>query len=162
MHHPLFTLDSQPVRHRPAADPGMRVGDTERERTVDRLGQAFSQGYLSMEEYDARLQQAVQADTAGTLDGLLADLPIHRIDRRDPRRRARRVAAARMGVKIHLAAYLAMCLIVLAVWTVVALTVGDWYFWPVWPILGAGIGLVSHAMPIRQYTRRRSLAGRSR
>jgi uncharacterized protein DUF1707/2TM domain-containing protein len=158
MYHTLSTLEPQPVRHRPAPDPGMRVGDPERERTVDRLGQAFSQGYLSMEEYDTRLQQAVQADTAGALDRLLADLPIHRIDRRDPRRRARRIAAARTGVKIHLAAYLAMCLLVLTVWMAVALTAGAWYFWPVWPILGAGIGLVSHAVPIRQYTRRRSLS----
>jgi hypothetical protein len=159
MYHPLLTLEPQPVHHRPAADPDTRVGDTERERTVNRLGQTFTQGYLSMEEYDARLQQAVQADTTGVLDRLLADLPIHRIDRRDPRRRARRVAAARKGVKIHLAAYLAMCLIVLTVWTAVAFTVGDWYFWPVWPILGAGIGLVSHAIPIRQCTRRRSMGG---
>jgi hypothetical protein len=159
MYHPLLTLEPQPAHHRPAADPDMRVGDTERERTVNRLGQAFTQGYLSMEEYDARLQQAVQADTAGTLDRLLVDLPIQRIDRRDPRRRARRVAAARKGVKIHFAAYLAMCLIVLTVWTAVAVTVGDWYFWPVWPILGAGIGLVSHAIPIRQCTRRRSMGG---
>ena len=102
------------------------------------------------------------ADSAGTLDRLLADLPIARIDRRDPRRQARRVAAARIGVKIHLAAYVAMCLIVLTVWLAVGLAAGAWYFWPVWPILGAGIGLVSHAVPIRQYAHRHSLRGSAR
>jgi hypothetical protein len=160
--HTLIPFEAQPVRHRRATDPGQRVGDRERERTVDRLGQAFSQGYLSMTEYDSRLQQAVAADTAGTLDGLLADLPIARIDRRDPRRQARRVAAARRGVQLHLAAYLAMCLIVLTVWLAVGLAVGAWYFWPVWPILGAGIGLVSHAVPIRRFTRQQSLPGSTR
>jgi len=46
------------------------------------------------------------------------------------------------------AAYLAMVAIVLTVWTAVAVTAGAWYFWPVWPILGGAIGLVSHAMAI--------------
>jgi len=46
-----------------------------------RRGQAFSQGYLSTQEYDTRLQQAWQADTAGALDRLLTDLPIDRINR---------------------------------------------------------------------------------
>lgn len=160
--HTLIPLEAQPVRHRRATDPGQRVGDRERERTVDRLGQAFSQGYLSMTEYDSRVQQAVAADTAGTLDRLLADLPIARIDRRDPRRQARRLTAARWGVQLHLAAYLAMCLIVLTVWLAVAVNTGAWYFWPVWPIMGAGIGLVSHAIPIRLHARRHGLPGSSR
>jgi hypothetical protein len=52
-------------------------------------------------------------------------------------------------VRIHLGAYLAMVVIVLTVWLAVGLTAGAWYFWPIWPILGAGIGLASHAIPIR-------------
>jgi len=52
-------------------------------------------------------------------------------------------------VRIHLGAYLAMVVIVLTVWLVVGLTAGAWYFWPIWPILGAGIGVVGHALPIR-------------
>jgi hypothetical protein len=42
-----------------------------------------------------------------------------------------------------------MVVIVLTVWLAVGLTAGAWYFWPIWPILGAGIGLVSHAIPVR-------------
>jgi hypothetical protein len=152
----LFLSEAQPPGHHRAADLAMRAGDRERERAVCRLGQAFSQGYLSLEEYDSRLQQAVQADTAGMLDQLLADLPINQISRRDPRRRARRSAAARTSVKIHLAAYLAMAATVTVIWLAVALTAGAWYCWPVWPILGGGIGLVSHAVPVFQCTRRRA------
>ncbi|HUH70136.1 MAG TPA: DUF1707 domain-containing protein [Mycobacterium sp.] len=118
-----------------------------------RRGQAFSQGYLSTQEYDTRLQQAWQADTAGALDRLLTDLPIDRINRRDPRRRARRIAAARRGLAIHFVAWLAMSLTVVGSWLAVALTVGAWYFWPIWPILGGGIGIVSHAVPVRPYVR---------
>jgi hypothetical protein len=57
-------------------------------------------------------------------------------------------------VRIHLGAYLAMVVIVLTVWLAVGLTVGEWYFWPIWPILGAGIGVASHAIPVRFATPR--------
>ena len=43
-----------------------------------------------------------------------------------------------------------MVVIVLAVWLTVGLTAGAWYFWPIWPILGAGIGVLGHAVPIRR------------
>ena len=133
--------------------PNTRVGDSERERAATRLGQAFSQGYLSIDEYDTRLQRAFQADTAGALDNLLRDLPIGRIIRHDPRRRARRIDAARRGVAIHVGAYLAMSLIVIVVWLAVALAVGAWYFWPIWPMLGGGIGVLAHAVPVHRYAR---------
>ncbi|HMZ14037.1 MAG TPA: hypothetical protein PLS04_07900, partial [Mycobacterium sp.] len=63
--------------------------------------------------------------------------------------------AARMSVRLHLAAYLTMVVIVLTVWLAVGLTAGAWYFWPIWPILGAGLGLVGHAVPLRLLGARR-------
>lgn len=125
-----------------------RAGDRDRENTAARLGQALAQGYLDLDEYEQRLQAVFQTRTTGELKQLLADLPVDRIRRADPRRRAARVAAARRGVRIHLAAYVAMTVIVLTVWAAVAVTSGATYFWPIWPILGAGIGLVSHALGI--------------
>lgn len=124
------------------------AGTRDRERTADLLGQALAQGYLQIDEYDRRLQAAFQTQTDHDLRELLADLPVDRIRRHDPRRRAARVAAARRGVRAHLAAYLAMVVVVLTVWAAVALTTDATYFWPIWPILGAGIGLVSHAVSI--------------
>lgn len=135
-------------------DPSFRVGDADRERTAARLGQAFTQGYLPMPEYETRVSQAFEAQTADALQRLLTDLPVDRISRRDPHRRQARLAAARRGVQIHLIAYLAMSLLTLMIWLVVAVTVGAWYFWPVWPILGAGIGLASHAIPVHARSRR--------
>jgi hypothetical protein len=44
--------------------------------------------------------------------------------------------------------------IVLTAWLAIGLSAGAWYFWPVWPILGAGIGVVAHAMAIRMATSR--------
>lgn len=141
--------------HRPpGSDPALRVGDAERERTATRLGQAFTQGYLPMPEYELRLSQTFEAQTADGLQQLLADLPVDRIRRQDPQRRQARLAAARRGVRVHLLAYLAMSLLTITIWFSVAVAGGGWYFWPLWPILGAGIGVVSHAIPV--YARIRS------
>jgi hypothetical protein len=126
-----------------------RAGDRDREKTAARLGQALAQGYLELHEYEQRVQTAFQTHTTRELKQLLADLPLDRIRRADPRRRAARAAAARRGVRIHLAAYVAMTVVVLTVWAAVAATTGASYFWPIWPILGAAIGLVSHALAIR-------------
>lgn len=127
----------------------VRAGDRDRERTAALLGQALAQGYLAMDEYEYRLQTAFAANTTADLRAVTADLPVTRLRHDDPRRREALRRAARRSVQIHLAAYLAMVVIVLTVWLAVGLTAGAWYFWPIWPILGAGIGLIAHALPVR-------------
>jgi hypothetical protein len=124
------------------------AGDHDREKTADLLGLALTQGYLTMADYEQRLQTAFAAGTQTELRALTADLPVGLLRRNDPRRRAALHAAARKSVRIHLALYLTMVAIVLTVWLAVGLTAGAWYFWPIWPILGAGIGLVAHALPV--------------
>jgi Domain of unknown function (DUF1707)/2TM domain len=151
----VTALPARRAHHPANGDPDVRVGDREREKVATRLGQAFTQGYLSIPEYETRLSQALEAQTAGALNQVLSDLPVTRIARSDPRRRAARVAAARRGVQIHLAAYLAASLLMIGIWLALAVTVGAWYFWPVWPILGGGIGVISHAIPVRSCGRRR-------
>jgi DUF1707 SHOCT-like domain/2TM domain len=129
--------------------PAIRAGDRERQQAATQLGSALAQGYLEMAEYETRLQAAFAAHTTADLRVLVADLPLAQIHRNDPRRREARRRAARRGVQIHLAGYLAMVVIVLVVWLAVGLTAGAWYFWPIWPILGAGIGVFGHALAVR-------------
>jgi hypothetical protein len=128
---------------------GLRAGDRDRENTADVLGQALARGYLDMPEYERRVQAAFSTSTSTELRELLADLPLADLRRSDPRIRAARRRAARLSVRLHVAAYLAMVVIVLTVWLAVALSAGAWYFWPIWPILGAGIGVLGHAVAIR-------------
>ncbi len=136
------------MTHPVAARP-VRVGDRERERCAERLGQAMSQGYLTLGEYEQRAAQAFAADTADELRRVTADLPMGLIAGNDSAARHHRRAAARRGVGWHLAAYATMVAICLSVWLAVGLTAGAWYFWPVWPMLGGAIGVVSHALPVR-------------
>lgn len=136
-----------------ASHPVLRAGDRDREKTAALLGQGMSQGYLQVEEYEQRLQDAFAAHTTAELRALVADLPVSALRRADPRRRAARATAARRSVQAHLAAYLAMVVIVLTVWLAVALSAGAWYFWPVWPILGGAVGVLGHVLPVRFATR---------
>jgi hypothetical protein len=143
------TITALPAKHAHNLANGVRVGDREREKVITRLRQALAQGYLSVPQYETRPDRALEAQTAGALNDTLGDLPITRIARSDPRRRAARIAAARRGVRIHLAAYLAASLLMIGIWLALAVTVGAWYVWPVWPILGGAIGVVSHGVAVR-------------
>ena len=147
---PLSLFERHPVdRPEPAEAATVLAGDRDRQRTATLLGLALAQGYLEMDEYERRLSSAYAAQTNGDLQAVTADLPVSALRRNDPERHAARRAAARKSVQAHLAAYLAMVVIVLVVWLSVGLSTGAWYFWPVWPILGAGIGVISHAIPMR-------------
>lgn len=56
----------------------MRAGDADRDRVVELLKAAYSEGRLSRDEYDARLESALSARTYADLDVLVADLPVAR------------------------------------------------------------------------------------
>jgi hypothetical protein len=130
----------------------LRAGDADRERAAAQLGLALTQGYLGFPEYESRMQRTYTATMAAELTPLVADLPAM-VRRHDPQRLAAKVRAARLSIRIHVAAYLAMVVIVLTVWSVTALFAGATYFWPIWPILGAGIGVAAHVIPIRMALR---------
>lgn len=124
----------------------VRAGDRDREKTANLLGLALAQGYLAMDEYESRLQTTFAAETRAQLRHLTSDLPVERLMRNDPRRQEARRRAVRRSVRFHLAGYLTMVAIVLTVWLAVGLTAGSWYFWPIWPILGAGVGVLGHTL----------------
>lgn len=55
----------------------------------------------------------------------------------------RRIRAKR-GFWIHLSVYLAVNALLVVIWA----TTTAAYFWPVWPILGWGIGVVAHGVSV--------------
>jgi len=68
----------------------------------------------------------------------------------------------RQSFKTHLAIYLAVNLGLIGIWA----ASGGGYFWPIWPILGWGIGLGCHGAPLlgrsRSHARGPSRAVRER
>jgi len=121
----------------PAAAGGdhLRVSDTEREHAATELREHASAGRLTMDELDGRVETALTARTQRELGALFEDLPAQ--PRREP---SSRVRAKALGVRIHAGAYLWASLAMIAIWA----ATGTGYFWPLWPILGWGIGVVSH------------------
>lgn len=65
----------------------LRIGTAEREQAAADLGEHYSAGRLSAEEFDERVRRAYQARTGADLEPLFADLPASRPDRPAPQRR---------------------------------------------------------------------------
>ncbi len=111
----------------------MRVSDADRNRVVEQLRTAAGEGRLEAAELEQRVGTALAARTAEELEPLTEDLPASAAAASKPRpgRPLRRVGS-------HLQTYLVVMTLLVAIW---ALT-GAGYFWPVWPALGWGIGLI--------------------
>jgi hypothetical protein len=56
----------------------MRACDADRDRVVEHLNVAYSEGRLSKDEHDGRLENALSARTYADLDQIVADLPVAR------------------------------------------------------------------------------------
>ena len=117
------------------AVPDQRVSDREREAVAERLRDAAAEGRLDAEELDERLTVAYRARTVSDLAPLTADLPPAPAP--PP---ARRPIPQSPDVRRRLATFLTVNIICLVVWLA---TDPGGYFWPMWVILGTGIGLVS-------------------
>jgi uncharacterized protein DUF1707/2TM domain-containing protein len=121
-------------------DPGLRISDTDREQAITRFGEQAAEGRLTAEELDQRTGAALAARIHGELDPLFADLPV---TSRPPGRGADR---ERDGRRAHLVAFMLVNLLLLAIWA----AAGAGYFWPIWPLLGWGIGVLSHVSDARR------------
>ena len=156
--------------HRAAHSPGepeagLRLSDRERERAVDLLAHHAAQGRLTPEELEARIDSAHAARTRGQLAVLTADLPASDGDDHPDATRRRVSRGARLDLSDQLVAFLAVNLVLVAVW---ALS-GMGYFWPAWPLLGWGLALakpgpcgprrVAQGKPARRLTRPTSARG---
>ena len=69
----------RPLVFAPGGEPGkMRAADADRARVVECLNVAYSEGRLSKDEHDGRLEHALSARTYADLDQLVTDLPATR------------------------------------------------------------------------------------
>jgi hypothetical protein len=59
-----------------SARGNMRAADADRDRVVEFLKLAYSEGRLSKDEHDARVESALSARTYADLDQVVTDLPV--------------------------------------------------------------------------------------
>jgi class 3 adenylate cyclase len=126
-------------RHPSSQDGSLRASDADRERVAERLREHYGAGRLSDDDLSERVEAAYGARTMSELATLTVDLP----SARQPGRRRRR-SALETSVRIHLTTYLLVNLMLIGIWA----ASGAGYFWPIWPILGWGIGVGCHAAPL--------------
>jgi Domain of unknown function (DUF1707)/2TM domain len=120
-----------------ASEATLRASDAEREHHVELLREHAGEGRLTPEELSERLDRVYEARTRGELSAVLDDLPAIR----PARDRVAGAAGDRAGFYSHLTTYLLVNLMLIGIWA----ATGAGYFWPVWPLLGWGIGVASHA-----------------
>ncbi len=75
----------------------MRAADADRDRVVEFLSAAYSEGRLSKDEYDGRLGNALSARTYADLDQLGTDLPAARATAVTPAAKTNGLAAASLA-----------------------------------------------------------------
>jgi class 3 adenylate cyclase len=117
----------------------MRASDADRESVAERLREHYGDGRLSDEDLSERVDAVYRAATVGELATLTADLPA---PPRPPGRGRR--SALETSVRIHFTTFLLVNLMLIGLWA----ASGGGYFWPIWPILGWGIGVGCHAAPL--------------
>lgn len=67
----------------PNTAPGnIRVSNTEREEVIEQLRRHASEGRLTLDEFEARIEEATQAKTVSELQVVLRDLPVLRAPKR--------------------------------------------------------------------------------
>ena len=130
-----------PLSARPAdpevrtADPRVRIGDAERDLVIDQLADHHAAGRLTLQEFEDRMAAASTARTGADLAVLTADLPAPPSPP-TPRSPAR-PAARRLQLDPAVRTYLAVMALLWLIW----LVTGAGYPWPLWPMLGWGIGV---------------------
>ncbi|GAB3702270.1 DUF1707 domain-containing protein [Mariniluteicoccus flavus] len=134
----------------------VRVGDRERSDLVNELGDHFAAGRLTRDELDERVTSALGARTQGELDELRRDLPAPnmRLEQAPSGDDLARRAKA-LWFSTGLLPWAVMAVVFVLIWVMT----GARYFWPVWPIMGWGIGVVTtgvlaHRLPA-EYLRRK-------
>ena len=115
--------------------PDLRVSDAEREQTTDRLRAAAGEGRLEADELDERLTRAFGALTQSELAVLTADLPAPA----QPTAALAPLSPERHPLGSRLLQLAVPNVICIAVWA----ASGAGNFWPIWVLVGTGIGAVT-------------------
>ena len=134
----------------------VRASNDDRQRIIEQLQAHYVAGRLSSSELESRVEQTLAAVTFGDLEVILADLPNLDAAHQPAAEQARSREGHHQGrhhkphgerpFRSHVTSYLLVMTMLVIIW---ALTSPGGYFWPVWPMLGWGIGLAAHGLAAR-------------
>jgi hypothetical protein len=113
----------------------VRASDAEREAVVRRLRDHAAEGRLDPDELADRVERAYAATTRAELSVLTRDLPAP-APGASPTPLRRRAADVLRG---DVGSFVLVNVLLIVIWA----ASGGGYFWPIWPLLGWGLGLVT-------------------
>src|SRR4029453_9584792 len=127
----------------PSRQPDLRASDVERAQTIELLPRHHEAGRPTAEEPHARPERGNAAPTFGALDATMANLPRLLPPLTPPTAPAqeRTPGAARQRFYRVLFAYVVINLFLIGIWAFS----GRGAFWPIWVILGWGLGMAFYA-----------------
>jgi class 3 adenylate cyclase len=130
---------ASPGRDTRLHESSLRASDADRERVAELLRHHYGAGRLSEEDLSERVEAVYGVRTTLELEALTADLP----SAPEPGHGQRR-GVLDTSFRIHLTVYIVVNVMLIGIWA----ASGGGYFWPVWPILGWGIGVGCHGAPL--------------
>lgn len=129
---PEFRADSPEFR---ADSPGIRVGDRDRQQTIDFLTTAYGEGRLEMLEFEDRVAKAQAARVQADLDSLTTDLPVPRSPA-PPAPTSSPVSSVRGRFRREYGVFFIAPVICTVIYAMVDF---GGYFWPMWVWFGCMI-----------------------
>jgi hypothetical protein len=124
----------------------MRASDADRDIVLRVLGEAYAEGRLDREEYDERADAVHVAKTLGELPGVLDDLvPSTALVRRSTSAEVGTIeqqALARWE-RSRREAFMGFLIPTVICWVVWLLTMPGGFMWPIFPMIGTAIPLLS-------------------
>ena len=126
----------------------MRATDADRDVVLDVLRDAFVDGRLSQTEHDQRSGAALECRTIGEIAPLVSDLvaagtsPVRATSAGTVHEQA--VAKYRRDLRDSRNGWIFVSVLTVGIWAATSgFGAGAYFFWPVFPILGVGIGYLS-------------------
>lgn len=132
---------------REPASAELRASDADRDHALDVLREAYADGRLTHDEFDARSAAVLSSRTLGGLVQPLVDLVVatsvstvrRTINRASLREQA--VAEYQRDLRDARNGWLAISGLTVAIWGASAVATGGLpFFWPIFPSLGVGVG----------------------
>jgi len=136
----------------PVRPDDYRVSDVERAAVQERLREAVGAGQLDLHEFDTRVTTVWQAKTRGELTRVTADLPAvpppPPAPAAPPRARIFSDDAGGMTMRVLSTIWLCAFSINVVVWTLVTLTSGFTYPWPIWMLPSGAVLATLYAIGV--------------
>ncbi|WP_176451705.1 DUF1707 SHOCT-like domain-containing protein [Enemella dayhoffiae] len=141
----------------------LRAADRDRDVAREVLAEAYADGQLDHDEYLSRLDRASATTRMSELVPLVGDLSVGPGGARTEQptaEPARRTGLDNAWMSVG-ASWVFVAIVTNVIWLITSISTGEMlHYWPVWPMMGVGFGVLATWMTRRSVQRNRRELGR--